>query len=176
MARSIGLDLDGTLVAWHLAVYDYFRTYKGYVGTYNAFWTDEYKTWSEGVWKFITEIDIFYSSQQPTSDCVKFLECIKDKFDIYYITSRPRLVKTTTEQYLRKYKFPFQENLIFTDDKVNMARLLRLDYAIDDLPKHVEGLSKVTKVIMISQPWNKELWGIYPTSQTLMGTLQYMEL
>ena len=175
MIRNIGLDLDGCLYLWHSAVYDYFRFYKNYTGTWREFWTTKYKTFSDSDWKYITEVDIFYSSQPPTTDCVNFINNIKDRFEIYYITSRPMLVKTTTEQFLKRYKFPFHENLIFTDDKVNTARLLKLDYAVDDMPKHVEGLAKVTKIIMISQPWNIDIQDKYPTSQTLMGTLQYME-
>lgn len=168
------LDLDGCLYKWHSAIYEYLKLYKNYEGTYETLWGKDYLSFTNEYWEFITNVDFFYSSQLPTEDCVNFLNEIKDRFEIYYVTSRPLYVKLTTEQYLRRYNFPFQENLIFSNDKVNTARLIRADYCIDDLPKHIEGLSKVSKVVMIAQPYNKEYQEIYPTSQTLMGTLKYI--
>jgi 5'(3')-deoxyribonucleotidase len=168
------MDMDGVCYKWHSAVYEYFKLYKDYCGTYNDLWGKDYLKFTDADWEYLTKIDTFYSSQIPTVDCVNFLDKVKDLFDIYYVTSRPEYVKLTTEQYLKRYKFPFRENLIFTNDKVNTARRLRADFCIDDLPKHIEGLSKVSKVVMIAQPYNKEYQDKYPTSRTLMGTLQYL--
>lgn len=172
---SIGIDMDGVLYNWHAAVYDYFRFYKEYTGSYSKFWSEYYKTFSDEMWDYLTGVDIFYSSQQPTKECVNFLNSIKYKYDIYYITSRPNLVRTTTKQYLRKYNFPYKDNVIFTDDKANVSRLLQLTYCIDDMPHNVESLSKVTNVIMIAQPWNTELWEKYNTAHSLNGVLKYLE-
>ena len=174
MTKVICCDLDGVLYNWHGAVYEYFRLYKNYCGNYEKLWGTDYLNFTDEDWEFLTNIDFLYSNQNPTHDCVNFLNEIKDKFEIYYVTSRPLYVKLTTEQYLRRHKFPFQENLIFSNDKVNTARLLRADYCIDDLPKHIEGLSKVSKVVMIAQPYNKDYQNSYPTSKTLMGTLKYI--
>jgi len=173
--KAIGLDLDGVLYSWHRSIYEYFHRFKGYEGTCTDFWTTEYKKFDEEWWNSIVTIDIFYSDRQPTKDCFNFLDNIKDRFEIYYITGRPNCVKTTTEQYLRRFKFPFRDNLIFSNDKVNVARLLKLSYAVDDLPNQVESLSKVTRTIMVAQPYNKELWDTYTTVHSLTEILNYLE-
>jgi uncharacterized HAD superfamily protein len=175
MSKSIGLDLDGCLYNWPNAVYEYYQVYRDYSKSLTDFWTHEITKISKAGWDFLTNVDIFYSSQLPTEDCINFLNNIKYRFDIYYVTSRPELVKLTTEQYLRRYKFPFRDNLIFTDNKVNEVRRLGLSYCVDDMPHHVEALAKVTNIIMIAQPWNKYLWDKYPTAHSLMSALQYME-
>lgn len=177
MAKVLCLDLDGVCYSWHSAVYEYLKLYKNYTGTKNDLWERDHLKFSAGDWEFLTNIDIFYSSQLPSTDCVTFLNKVESLFsDIYYVTSRPGLVKTTTEQYLRRHKFPFRENLIFESDKVNTARRVKADYFIEDMPRHLSGLSKVTNVIMIAQPYNKEYWDVYPTAHSLMSTLQFMEI
>ena len=175
MTKVLGLDLDGVLYQWHLAVYEYHRMYRGYEDDLSTFWSVHYKSLSEGDWEFLTNVDFFYSSIVPSPDCVNFLNNVKYRFELYYITSRPLFVKTTTEQYLKRYKFPFRDNLIFTDDKVNTARRVQVDYFIEDLPKNAELLSKVCDVILIAQPYNHEYWESYKTAHSLMSALQYLE-
>lgn len=174
--RTLGLDLDGVLYEWHKSIYDFFTRYKGYTGTLNEFWQIECLKFDEDFWNYIIEVDIFYSDRSPTKDCEDFINVVKDKFEIYYITARPDYVKTTTEQYLRRHNFPFLDNLIFTHDKVNMARKLQLSYMLEDNIKQIEGLSKVTNAILIAQPYNKEIWDKYPTAHSLMSALQFMEI
>lgn len=173
--KALGLDMDGVLYGWHEAVYEYLRLYRDYKGTFKELWSVDFKKFTEEDWEFLINIDILYTSRMPTPDCIKFLDYVKDKFELYYITARPKYVKTTTEQYLRHYNFPSQDNLIFESDKVNTVRRLKIDYFIDDLPKHLEGLSKVCDVIMIERPYNEKERELYKSSQTLLGTIKYLE-
>jgi len=175
MSKAMSLDLDGCFYEWHQAVYRYYQVNKNYPGTYTEFWSEEYKNITPEGWTFLTNVDIFYSSQFPTKDCINFLNNVKYRFDLYYITSRPESVKVTTEQYLERYRFPFRDNLIFTDDKVNEVRRLKISYCIDDMPCHIEALSKVSTIIIRAQPWNRDLWDKYPTAHSLMSALQYLE-
>jgi len=147
----------------------------GFLGTFNEFWTEGVKTFSEDDWVYLLGIDTLYSDRFPTADCTNFLDSIKNRFDIYYVTSRPDSVRLTTEQYLKRFKFPFQENLIFQNDKVNVARLLGLSYAVDDRAEQVESLSSVCTAIMVAKPWNKHIWNEYPTVFSLMEILNYLE-
>lgn len=172
---NIGVDLDGVLYDWPMSVYGWHTNFKSYAGSFNDFWTKEIVKFDPDWWKYICSLDILYSDRPPVSDCLLFLDRIKDRFEIYYITARPECVKTTTEQYLKRYKFPFQENLIFTDDKANVARRLKLNYAIDDLPAHVEALHKVTKVFMIAKPWNVHIQDKYTTVKSLTEILALLE-
>lgn len=175
MTKVLGLDLDGVLYNWHTAVYDYVKLYRNYQGSYTKFWSDDYKNLSDEMWKFLTTIDIFYSSQAPTDDCVRFLNDVSSNFEIFYITSRPDYVKLTTEQYLRKYNFPFQENLIFTSNKVNEARRYCVDFFVEDMPANIDSLSKVTNVILMAQPWNKDIQDKYLTVRSINQILQHLE-
>lgn len=175
MSDVLMLDLDGVLYDWHRAVYDYYREYKGYMESYRCLWGRDYLNFSPEDWKYITEVDTFYSSQFPTQDCIDFLNKVKYIFDIYYVTGRPESVKITTEQYLKRYRFPFRENLIFSADKVNTARRIKASFCVEDLLKNVEVLSKVAKTIMFAQPHNEEYWDVYPTAHTLVGVLPFLE-
>jgi uncharacterized HAD superfamily protein len=175
MRRTLGVDLDGVIYNWHISVYEYHINFKNYAGSFNDFWTKEYKNFTPEWWKYIVDIDILYSDRPPVSDCFSFLDKIVNRFEVYYITSRPECVKTTTEQYLKRYKFPFQDNLIFTKDKVNTARLLKLSYAIDDLPEQIEGLSRVTKTFMIAQPYNIDYQDKCTTVKSLTQILGLLE-
>lgn len=175
MTKILGLDLDGVLYGWHNAVYDYVKLYRGYTESYTKFWSEDYKNLTSEMWEFLTTIDIFYSSQMPTDDCLKFINDAANKFDIFYVTSRPAYVKLTTEQYLRKYNFPFQENLIFTQNKVNEARRYGIDYFVEDMPENAIKLSKVTNVILMAQPWNKDIQDQYLTVTSINQLLEHLE-
>lgn len=172
MTKVLMVDMDGVLYNWHNAVYDFMRTYRNYTDTFETLWSKDFLNFTPEFWEFIVNTDIFYSSQMPTNDCLEFLNSVKDKFTVYYVTGRPDYVRLTTEQFLRRYKFPFQENLIFSKDKVNTARLIRADYCLEDLPKYLEDLSKVSTVIMREQPYNVHLKDKYKSAQTLMGMLK----
>ena len=111
----------------------------------------------------------------PTPECTNFLNKVKYRFDIYYITGRPNSVKTTTELFLKRYKFPFRENLIFTEDKANTCRRLQIDYYIEDLPVNMKVLSKIANTIMIARPYNKEYRDTYTTASSLKDSLRFLE-
>lgn len=171
---SLGLDIDGVLYDWHSSVLAYLTLYKGYTGTYNKLWSEDYKEFSEDYWNYLASIDTLYSSCLPTTDCINFISWAKDRYEIYYITSRPPLVRLTTEQYFSRYNFPYLDNIIFESDKVNTARLLKLQYFIEDLPASILPLSKVTNIIVKAQPYNIDLWEMFPTTQSLMGAIKFM--
>ena len=175
MTKVLVLDLDGVVYRWHSAVYEYFKLYKDYQGTYNRLWSIDHKYIKDSEWEFLTNIDFLYSCECPTPDCLSFLDNVKYRFDIYYVTNRPDYVKLTTEQYLRRYKFPFRYNLIFTQDKVNTARRLQADYFLEDRIDNAEALRKVTNVVLMAQPYNKEHWDTFNTAHSLMGALQFLE-
>lgn len=170
--KNIGLDLDGVLYNWHSAVYTYYVMYKNYQGTEREFWTTRYKTISDDEWDCLVNMDILYSSQCPTPECMSFIHEISKYYSVYYITSRPAFVKITTEQYLKRHKFPFLENLVFTHDKSITARQLMLSMCVDDMPKNLEPLSKVTDVVMIAHPYNVDYWDKFPTAHSLTSALK----
>jgi uncharacterized HAD superfamily protein len=174
--KKIILDLDGVLVSWHEAVYDDYTRRDKFKGSFREFWIDYIPSLSKELQKYIVEIPIYYAANSPSKEVLNFLNKIKESYEIYYVTSRPESVRLTTEQYLRRYKFPYKENLIFTDDKSSVARILKVDFALDDFSSHIEKLSKVTTAILFAKPWNKDSWDKYPTARTFFDVLEFMEV
>ena len=173
---AVGLDLDGVLYPWHESVLTHYEMYKGYTGSYTEFWGEFYKTITKDEWEFLTHVDFFYSNKLPSKKLLEFLEKVASSYEIFYISSRPGDVGLTTEQYLKRYNFPFRENLILTDDKSSIARLYKVKYFIDDQPKHLESLSKVTKVAMKLQPYNHDYVNMYTTVSTFEDMLAFLNI
>jgi len=164
---TIGLDLDGVLYDWHNAVLEYYKIYKNYDGSFDDFWSKAYKEFTPDDWEYLTGVDTFYSSEIPSESCLKFLERLSMSFELFYVTSRPETCRLTTEQYLRRYKFPFSHNLVMEKNKVSVARLYGTSYFVEDMPETVEKLSHVTTAILMARPWNHQFWDVYPTIRTL---------
>lgn len=174
--KALGLDLDGVIYPWHEAVLTYYEMYEGYTGSYTEFWGEFYKQITPSKWEYLTGIDYFYSCKIPGADTMEFLRKVAEHFEIYYITSRPAEVALTTEQYLRRFDFPFCSNLIITEDKSRFARLYGLRYFIDDQPKNLEPLSKVTEVAMMSQPYNRDYSNKYRVVKTHNDMLEFFNI
>ena len=47
MTKVLGLDLDGVIYPWHEAVYEYFRLYKNYTGSFNKLWEVDYLSFTK---------------------------------------------------------------------------------------------------------------------------------
>jgi 5'(3')-deoxyribonucleotidase len=174
--EAIGLDLDGVLYPWHEAVYNFYVCFRDYKDTFTQFWSSYYKSFTDSDWNFLINVDVFYSCISPSKSVVEFLSEVSKHYNIYYISSRPESVQLATDQFLKRYKFPFYENLIFSSDKASYARLYQLKYFVDDLPEQVEELSKVTNTIMYARPYNKEYQKKYCTARSYSEVLKLMEI
>ncbi len=159
----IGLDLDGVIYSWHDAVESFYREFKGYTGESYYFWTTYIPSRPNSEMEFICQINVLYSSKTPSKEQRQIPELLSKHHVIYYITSRPESARLTTEMYLRKHKFPFHENLIFTQDKATVARARKIDWFLDDNVKHVRDLSKVTRAVLFARPWNRDYWEKFRT-------------
>lgn len=153
---NVGIDLDGVAYPWQESLVDFLELYRGYNGTFNKFWTEDYKQLTDEEWSFLTSIEFLYTSAIPHKSVMEPLTRLAQRHEIFYITSRPKIVELATEQFLRKYDFPFSNNLIFTESKDKSARLLNIRIFIDDLPKNLLSLEKVCNVYMMLRPYNKE--------------------
>jgi uncharacterized HAD superfamily protein len=92
-------------------------------------------------------------------DTVNYLA---NKYNICYITARPREAKMVTIQWLRRYKFPNNENLYFSEDKTIDLRTNNCTYFIEDHWKQevIDRLNKVTNVILVDRLYNKHITGV----------------
>jgi uncharacterized HAD superfamily protein len=173
--RTIGIDMDGVLYNWHESLYEHCRLFEGYEGSYWEFWNNYRNVMTEEHLEYLIQLDTLYSNILPTKQCKELLNNLASRYEIFYVTARPKTVQTTTESYLKRHKFPFRENLVFSEDKVSVARRYQFSFAIDDHPKHLKGLSEVTSVVMVLQPWNKEYRDVFPTAVNLLDILNYIK-
>lgn len=91
---------------------------------------------------------------------------LKEKFDLYLITSRPvsDIELTMKDIHFLFWKKYFKD-IIFTcnhssDKKCELSNKIWFDVVIDDAPHHIENYiknTKIKKIIIFDQPWNREL-------------------
>lgn len=148
---KIGIDLDGVVYPWHEEVYRYFQENSGYSKPIGEFWTKD--KWM--VTEYHITIPFLYSSTSPRQDVVNYLPLLGELGELFYITARPVEVLIATQKFLDKIQAPFKENLIFSKDKANYARLLRLDYFLDDSPDNVKALEGVTTAYLFKAVHNR---------------------
>lgn len=154
---NIAFDLDGVLYPWHEALYNYLNlTKRSWTPTCWEFYREIDKYVSEDEVEYIRTIPTLYSCFLPSNEMLNMLKILNEAgHTIYYITSRPNdSVKTTTQIYIDKYKFPQSQNLIFSMDKTHEIRILEIDVIVEDRPENLEKFSSLCRTIGISQPWN----------------------
>lgn len=159
MKITLGLDMDGVLYDWHQAIYVYYQYVMGFVGTYEEFWLDYWFSLSKEKQAYIVSIPIPYDQIAATPQVLDFLNFASERGDIYYITSREEGLQTVTRRYLKRYDFPSQDNLIFTQDKASACSLYRVTHFVDDYEKHVNACSEITKCYLMNKIWNTEAEG-----------------
>jgi len=156
MPKIIGIDLDGVLYRWHLAVYSYLKEQGRKLPEYSEFWAQFDKILPEKEIDFLLELPLLYEKMFPEKGLVEYLWKLSNLgHTIYYITARHKEVETTTELYLERYYFPQVRNLIFSKDKDKYVRLLEIDIFVEDQYKYAEKLRNLCKVILRRQPWNE---------------------
>lgn len=147
----IGIDLDGPVYPWHEEVYRYFTENKGYNKTIEEFWSTD----RELVTPYYVSLPFLYNSTTPRREVLEHLPKIAELGEIYYITSRSPELWQVTKKFFQFYDLPFSENVIFAEDKATQVRLLRIDYFVDDMPKHVDSLTGITNVYMYTVVHNR---------------------
>jgi len=152
----LGLDIDGVLYPFHEALYTYFQYEMNYVGTYQEFWLDYIPSMDLEKQKIVMSNPIPYDMILPSVQVMEFLSYAKDNSEIYYITHRPDELERITRRYFKRYDFPFQDNLIFTGDKVTACRLYGITHFIDDFVNQVERVSAVADAYLMSRIHNRD--------------------
>ena len=149
----IGLDIDGVVYNWHWSMYRHFIENKGFEGTQREFW-DYIWTLPKDVQQYYVRLPFLYNDTTPTADVLEYVPKLAELGEIYYISARPEEAETTTRKFFNSYNFPFKENVIFTDDKPSYVRLLKIDFFLDDRPKHVDELKGLTNVYLFKAVHN----------------------
>lgn len=122
------------------------------------------------VWDEIIINDTFWETLKPyadTAECIDLLHGRSIRGDyVYYITSRPgTYAKQQTENWLKVNNSlrlsgwrEYVPTVIITNEKGAAAKLLDLDYYIDDKIENCEDVassSSQTYIYMLDQPWNR---------------------
>lgn len=163
----LGLDLDGVLYDWHMALYTYYQYEMGFTGTYQEFWQEFINNFSRNKQEYLVSLPIPYEMIVPPCHVTNFLEFASNNSDIYYITSRHPDLERVTRRYLHRYNFPFQDNLFIADDKVTVCRFVGVTHFLDDHVEHVKAVNGVADVYLMAKPWNKEFQNDYKTVYNL---------
>lgn len=152
--KRLGLDLDGTLYPWHRALYIELLIHDKTHLEYDEFWEHGYKIYNRLWWENMCKVEFLYSSIPPSKLLLDMVNRLSSKYELYYITSRPKELYTTTKTYLYKYKFPYIENVYLTPDKRPFVMYYDIDIMVDDKPDVLDKLACTR--ILVTQPWNKD--------------------
>lgn len=164
----LGLDLDGPLYDFHSALYTYCQYELDYGGTYSEFWLDYIQNASQERQDYLMNLPFLYESVVPHKCVTEFLKFAKENAtDIYYITHRPKDMEVVTRRYLKRYNFPYPDNLFMTGDKATTCRYLGVTHFLDDHIKHVKAVSAVADSYLMAKPWNREFRDDFNTVYSL---------
>ncbi len=159
-----GFDLDGVLYPWHYVAWQWFKetTADEDMGFEDFWkWPGGWVAENEGTQ---TVLDMVNDAKNYTS--VQISPYVFDAVwniannhadKIYYITSRPTVVKDSTRKYLIDNNMPQAENLYFSDEnggKPQIVGELECDYYAEDRPKYLEILPQITSVFVVTTPYN----------------------
>ena len=147
----IGLDLDGVLYPWHYSIHKYFVEFKGYEGDIGTFWEKDRHLITD----YYVSIPLLYLDVTPTEDVLTYVPKIAELGEIYYITSRIPDLEWATRKFLDLNGMPFKENLVFAEEKATPVRHYKLDYFLDDLPKHVTSLQNLCQAYLFKAIHNR---------------------
>ncbi len=92
------------------------------------------------------------------------LERLREKYNIYYITSRPESSKEITARYLYAWGFPDFQNLIYTKDKPRVIQQMDIKVYVEDRVELAVSMHPYTKVFLVNKPYNQKF--IVPEGMT----------
>lgn len=165
--EKLGLDLDGVLYPFIPAVETYCRVNHGFSGSSDDFSRNSKKYFEQYKLDWLIESPDLYYKFIPSSNLMSLLNRLSKKYILYYMTARPLSVLRITESYLREHKFPQNYNLLFCKDKATYARLLQVNYFVEDNPENAESLSKTCLSFLMNQPYNEKAEGNFTRISTL---------
>lgn len=154
--NTLGFDLDGVLYDWHSQVYQYLTVYNNLTTPFSEFWSVVDEDYGELFWKNLASIPTIYETAFPLAGTLDTLNRLSKKYNIVYITARPKAVEYVTKRWLETYKFPNYDNIFLTDDKTITVRYHNCKFYVEDRDKHIEELRNLTNIIVMNRFWNKD--------------------
>lgn len=107
--------------------------------------TEEF--WLNNLWVYAAALPIKHAAEQ--------LRLLSRNNKLVYITARPVQAADITVKWLKEHGFP-QSEVIFTDNKVAVAKNLGVQQVIDDAPHEIEAYLRAGFDVKVkSQPYNQ---------------------
>jgi uncharacterized HAD superfamily protein len=157
VGMKIGFDLDGVLYPWQEVVYANISQFtKRPIADYSTFWNTQIREFGDCFWNSIMEYSPFYTQREPEEGVPQILNNLSLNNEIYYITSRPKCVKTATILWLEKYNFPHLYNLHFSKEKHTIVRLEDIDVFVDDRHEYMDKLKNICRAFLMDAVYNRE--------------------
>lgn len=170
--KKVGLDLDGVLYPFQKVVYNILCKHHFLEMSYKNFWL--YAKINGYMQKEITDLvhdhDTYLMAEVSTLNKQAITELVLRGNEIFYITSRPSAMETTTKTWLVSQGLPFVDNLrIGSHSKIDSVLEFGCDVFVDDRGHVIEELKNITKAIrylsdymyeqeVIGQEYIKSLW------------------
>ena len=176
---NLGFDLDGVLYPWHEGVWKQL-TVDGYItSSFEEYWDKEWKIMREKqstLFMNMVNEPLMYSSQAPYFGVRSLLECLKlDGHKIWYVTQRPRHLDFITRQWIRRWRLPFEDNVIRVEGSKRQVIIENeIDLFVDDAIRHAEDLKDFTKVILVKRPYNKEIQENFDSVDSVLQVGKYI--
>ncbi len=147
----IGIDLDGSICNTIEVVYGRFfdQVDPSILGTYNLS-------------KHGADADFFrlkwvYRKAKPYRGAAKVLRALAASgCELVYISARPELLRSVTEQWLKRHGFPTAE-MVLEQSKAQVIRERQIQLMFEDAPHEVQSLMGVTELIVLDRPYNRNI-------------------
>lgn len=166
---NIGYDLDGVLYDYHRALYTELVIYDKLEQSFYEFWHHGYKTYkSEAWWENTIQLQHIYGTQPPKQGVVELLKDQAKRHTIYYVTNRPLAVELATRNWLRRYDFPYQENLIFCTDKRPVVLEKNISIFMEDRLHNAEQLNDICELYLVRTHANEDHLNNYKWINSVM--------
>ena len=176
---NLGFDLDGVLYPWHEKVHREMLHRGETTESFDKFWQEGWLRMKEEnrvLYMNYVNDPLMYSSSAPYYTVEDLLNSWKNQgHKIWYITQRPLHLKFVTESWVKRWKFPYPENLIRVEESKKLPVIENeIDLFVEDAIRHAEELKNYTKVILIKRPYNKEIQKEFITISNVTELPQYI--
>jgi len=176
---NLGFDIDGVLYPWHEKVWRDMIFREHISSSFDKFWDKEWLEMKENnrtLFMNYVNDPLMYSSSPPYYTVDYLLDVWKkDGHKIWYITQRPDHLDYVTKAWIKRWRFPYQENLIRVKESKRRAIVENeIDLFVEDAIRHAEDLDGFTKVILVKRPYNKEIQNKFTTVNNITEVPQYI--
>ena len=113
--------------------------------------------------------NLFLLKRDIKPSILEMLHYLTGIFDLYYVTSRIKSNWNVTKYWFKRNKIPQRENLYLNEgEKLPVILKNEIDVFVEDRVMHILELKNHTKVILVRQPWNEEIWDEVTTIDSVL--------